>query len=233
MFEGDNELIVLGATRKARRVPRHGLAAASGNVPSVRPCWAADNDDVNLLIIPLLFMLSPEIARRHREDRCHGFCGLGRRDGERRHDFHFQVGFARFESGVLVDEWKSYVDPEDYFDDVNVSIHGITDDMVRGTEADRIATLLCEHITSRVSSAIPTSIVLDPSVVSQIGICVPTCKWLDSAASPAEHGRSSHRAGMASGMCANLWVMSCSSRCLGGCQSRRPSATCRQHQDRA
>jgi DNA polymerase III subunit epsilon len=43
-----------------------------------------------------------------------------------------QVGFARFESGVLVHEWKSYVDPEDYFDAVNVSIHGINEHAVRG-----------------------------------------------------------------------------------------------------
>ncbi len=43
-----------------------------------------------------------------------------------------QVGLARFEGGVLVHEWKSYVDPDDYFDAVNVSIHGIDEDTVRG-----------------------------------------------------------------------------------------------------
>ncbi len=34
--------------------------------------------------------------------------------------------------GVLTAEWKSYVDPEDYFDPVNVSIHGITELTVAG-----------------------------------------------------------------------------------------------------
>jgi DNA polymerase-3 subunit epsilon len=43
-----------------------------------------------------------------------------------------QIGIARFEGGQLVEEWVTLVDPEDYFDDVNVSIHGIGPSMVRG-----------------------------------------------------------------------------------------------------
>ena len=43
-----------------------------------------------------------------------------------------QIGIARFAGGRLVDEWSTFVDPEDYFDDVNVSIHGIEPRMVRG-----------------------------------------------------------------------------------------------------
>lgn|SRR6185369_1978644 len=43
-----------------------------------------------------------------------------------------QVGIARFDGGQLVDEWSSLVDPEDYFDDINVSIHGIDRRMVVG-----------------------------------------------------------------------------------------------------
>ncbi len=94
-----------------------------------------------------------------------------------------QVGLARFESGTLVHEWKSYVDPEDYFDDVNVSIHGITDDMVRGApKLTGIAPLLCEHITRRV---IVCHTHFDRVSIHQsflkYGICVPTCTWLDSA----------------------------------------------------
>ena len=38
-----------------------------------------------------------------------------------------QIGAARFVNGELADEWQSYVDPEDYFDEVNVSVHGIHD----------------------------------------------------------------------------------------------------------
>ena len=43
-----------------------------------------------------------------------------------------QIGIARFVGEQLVEEWSTLVDPEDYFDDVNVSIHGIEPYMVRG-----------------------------------------------------------------------------------------------------
>ena len=34
-----------------------------------------------------------------------------------------QIGLVRYENGVLSKEWRSYVDPEDYFEGINVSIH--------------------------------------------------------------------------------------------------------------
>lgn len=43
-----------------------------------------------------------------------------------------QVGIAVFQDGVHVDSWSSFIDPDDYFDGFNVSIHGITQDSVRG-----------------------------------------------------------------------------------------------------
>lgn len=43
-----------------------------------------------------------------------------------------QVGMAKFVDGKIVEEWSSLVDPEDDFDGVNISIHGITPRMVRG-----------------------------------------------------------------------------------------------------
>lgn len=42
-----------------------------------------------------------------------------------------QVGVAKFVEGQLVEQWSSLVDPEDYFDPVNISIHGIGPEMVR------------------------------------------------------------------------------------------------------
>ncbi len=36
-----------------------------------------------------------------------------------------QIGMARFRNGVLADEWVSLIDPEDYFEGINISIHGI------------------------------------------------------------------------------------------------------------
>ena len=34
-----------------------------------------------------------------------------------------QIGLAKFKDGKLVEEWSSLVDPEDYFDFINVDIH--------------------------------------------------------------------------------------------------------------
>ena len=39
-----------------------------------------------------------------------------------------QIGIAQFENGVLINEWTSLIDPEDYFDPINESIHGISEE---------------------------------------------------------------------------------------------------------
>ena len=38
------------------------------------------------------------------------------------------VGAVKFESGEVTSEWYSLVDPQDYFDGLNVSIHGIDEE---------------------------------------------------------------------------------------------------------
>lgn len=43
-----------------------------------------------------------------------------------------QIGLAKFENGELVKEWVSLIDPEDYFYQMNISIHGIDEDCVKG-----------------------------------------------------------------------------------------------------
>lgn len=43
-----------------------------------------------------------------------------------------QIGVVRFRSGAVAKEWKSYVDPEDEFDFMNVEIHGIDESTVQG-----------------------------------------------------------------------------------------------------
>lgn len=58
-----------------------------------------------------------------------------------------QIGIARFAGGQLSDEWSSLVDPEDYFDEVNISIHGIEPRMVRGQpNLPQIASQLRERL---------------------------------------------------------------------------------------
>lgn len=43
-----------------------------------------------------------------------------------------QIGVAKYINGTLVEEWSSLLDPEDYFDFINIGIHGITEDDVAG-----------------------------------------------------------------------------------------------------
>ena len=42
-----------------------------------------------------------------------------------------QIGVGVFEDGRLVDTWKSYIDPQDYFHWRFIEIHGITPKMVK------------------------------------------------------------------------------------------------------
>jgi DNA polymerase-3 subunit epsilon len=44
-----------------------------------------------------------------------------------------QIGLAKFKDGALVDEWSTLIDPEDYFDFINIDIHGITEEDVVGS----------------------------------------------------------------------------------------------------
>lgn len=58
-----------------------------------------------------------------------------------------QIGIARFVDGKLVEEWSSLIDPEDDFDGMNVSIHGIEPEMVEDQPllsdvADRLRSML-------------------------------------------------------------------------------------------
>ena len=94
-----------------------------------------------------------------------------------------QVGLAVYENGALATEWKSLVDPEDYFDTVNVSIHGINEIAVRGApKLPEIAQLVCEHMRTRV---IVCHTHFDRLAIRQAfqkhRLSVPACMWLDSA----------------------------------------------------
>lgn len=43
-----------------------------------------------------------------------------------------QIGIACYSDGALIKEWSSLIDPEDFFDDMNVSIHGINEKDIEG-----------------------------------------------------------------------------------------------------
>jgi DNA polymerase III subunit epsilon len=94
-----------------------------------------------------------------------------------------QVGLALFRSGVLAEEWKTYVDPEDYFDGLNVSIHGIDEDTVKGSPTlSGVSEDICRFLDDRVSVCHTH---FDRVAVEQAfnkhRLRPPRCRWLDSA----------------------------------------------------
>jgi DNA polymerase-3 subunit epsilon len=44
-----------------------------------------------------------------------------------------QIGIAKYSEGHLAEEWSWLIDPEDYFDFINIDIHGITEEDVVGS----------------------------------------------------------------------------------------------------
>jgi DNA polymerase-3 subunit epsilon len=94
-----------------------------------------------------------------------------------------QIGLVRYEHGVLAEEWKSYIDPEDYFDDINVYIHGIDESVVKGAPtfpalADKLYSFLdtrvivCHTHFDRVAMH---------QAAERYAIRPPDSIWLDSA----------------------------------------------------
>jgi DNA polymerase-3 subunit epsilon len=93
------------------------------------------------------------------------------------------VGAAVFEQGRISSEWYSLIDPDDYFDPLNVSLHGINENIVLGAPAykdvaDTIDRLIC-------GTTVVTHTHFDRVAIVQAGhrwaIEVPRCTWLDSA----------------------------------------------------
>jgi DNA polymerase III subunit epsilon len=94
-----------------------------------------------------------------------------------------QIGIARFLNGVLVSEWKRYVDPQDDFDERNVSIHGIDASIVAGAPTfDSLVGMIRESLNGHV---VVTHTAFDKVALYQAGAkCKAepfTCVWLDSA----------------------------------------------------
>lgn len=93
------------------------------------------------------------------------------------------IGAVKFENGKTAGEWYSLVDPKDYFDGINISIHGIDESMVRGapTYAEAARTL---HGMLQNTVAV-THTHFDRVATCQASrrwkISEPVCTWLDSA----------------------------------------------------
>lgn len=93
------------------------------------------------------------------------------------------IGAATFEDGVISEEWYSLIDPKDYFDSMNVSIHGIKEADVCGAPTFKSAIAEIERRLS--DQIVVTHTHFDRVAMHQAATrwSVPSlrCSWLDSA----------------------------------------------------
>ena len=94
-----------------------------------------------------------------------------------------QIGIARFANGVVIDEWKSLVDPKDFFASRNVSIHKITEADVAGKPSfgeleEKINGWLDGHVVVTHSNFDQQAI---NKACKKFDAMPPSCTWLDSS----------------------------------------------------
>ncbi len=94
-----------------------------------------------------------------------------------------QIGIASFRDGLVADAWVSLVNPKDYFDYVNVSIHGIDEEKVK--DAPTWKGVLPE-VDSRLAGNIvvchtPFDRVAVARACDRVNVSACECRWLDSA----------------------------------------------------
>lgn len=93
-----------------------------------------------------------------------------------------QIGIVIFENGEVVDSWSTLVDPEDYFDDLNVSIHGINQNVIAEAPNFKQASIEAFKRISGQVVAIHGS--FDSIAISKAsdkhGISPPECYWLNT-----------------------------------------------------
>lgn len=94
-----------------------------------------------------------------------------------------QVGVAVFAQGKFSESWSSLVNPSDYFDDFNVSVHGISEAMVSSAPK---WTDIHERIKSNYSNQIVASHTpFDRTAIRRAceknGATPFECQWLDTA----------------------------------------------------
>lgn len=93
-----------------------------------------------------------------------------------------QVGIAVFQDGEVVDTFSSLIDPDDYFDPINSSIHGIREHHVVG--APRFPDIhgrICSHLKDQV---VVCHSAFDRAALDQAarrhGLLNAECQWLDT-----------------------------------------------------
>ena len=103
-----------------------------------------------------------------------------------------QIGVAHVRNGQIKDEWKTLVNPEDYFHQGNVFIHGIRESDVRyGPTLPEV----CNELRARLRGAVlvshtPFDRTAFEQAMGKYGLEQLQVTWLDSARIAAEPGHS-------------------------------------------
>ncbi|CAG9273458.1 Exonuclease-like protein [Paraburkholderia unamae] len=94
-----------------------------------------------------------------------------------------QVGMVTFEDGNIVDSWSSLSNPEDYFDWINVDIHGINEFAVKN--APTFPTIYAAIVDRLTDQIVVSHTSFDRTALFQAsakyGLAAVPCRWLDSA----------------------------------------------------
>lgn len=94
-----------------------------------------------------------------------------------------QIGVVEFEEGKAIKEWGSFINPQDYFDPFNISVHGITSQAVQDAP-------LFSNIHSKIQQSVEGYVVVTHMTFDQVSLHrasqkyeLPdiSCTWLDSA----------------------------------------------------
>ena len=111
------------------------------------------------------------------------FCRHRCRDCQCRHGLDLRRRRCNFRARPAFSEWYSLIDPGDYFDPVNVSIHGIDESMVLGAPVYKEISGVIEQLLR--DATVVTHTHFDRVAMHQAAnrwtIEPPCCTWLDSA----------------------------------------------------
>jgi DNA polymerase-3 subunit epsilon len=94
-----------------------------------------------------------------------------------------QIGLVTFEDSKVIESWGSLVNPQDYFDRINIEVHGINEATVRGSPT-------FPEVFEAIRSRLENQVVVSHTAFDRTALFQATTKhhlapfsfkWLDSA----------------------------------------------------
>jgi DNA polymerase III subunit epsilon len=94
-----------------------------------------------------------------------------------------QIGIVIFENATVVSTWQQLVNPNDFFDFINISIHQITEEVVKDSPA--FPQIYPEIVVRLTGTIVVCHTLFDRSAITRAtekcGLPPIECRWLDSA----------------------------------------------------